>query len=132
VILLDTNVISEVLRSAPEPAVLAWLRTIRRLELWTCSIVLAELYSGVDLMPAGKRQMILREKMEQLVSTLFAGQILNFDVAAARAYGQILAKRQATGHPIVELDAKIAALATRNTPDFEHCGIPLINPWERP
>jgi predicted nucleic acid-binding protein len=101
--------------------------------------VLAELFSGVDLMPVGKRQQILREKTEQMVSMLFAGQIFNFDVAAARAYGKILAKRQRMGQPIAELDAQIAAiasaygatLATRNIPDFEHCGIPLINPWER-
>jgi predicted nucleic acid-binding protein len=140
VILLDTNVISEVLRPAPEPAVLAWLRLSRRRELWTCSIVLAELFSGVDMMPAGKRQQILREKMDDLVSTLFAGQISNFDVAAARAYGSILARRQAMGHRISELDAQIAAiavvcgatLATRNIQDFEHCGIQLIDPWEAP
>jgi hypothetical protein len=139
VIVLDTNVISEVLRPSPEPAVLAWLRVNRRRDLWTCSVVLAELFSGVDLMPSGRRQQILREKTEQMVSMLFAGQILNFDVAAARAYGRILAKRQSMGRPIAELDAQIAAiasafgatLATRNIPDFEHCGIPLINPWER-
>jgi predicted nucleic acid-binding protein len=138
VILLDTNVISEVLRPIPDPAVLAWLRVIRRRELWTCSIVLAELFSGVGLMPTGKRQEALREKMNQLVSTLFDEKILDFEVKAARAYGPILAGRQAMGHPISELDAQIAAisvvngatLATRNIPDFQHCGIQLINPWE--
>ena len=110
-IVLDTNVISEVLRPSPEPAVLAWLRVNRRRDLWTCSVVLAELFSGVDLMPSGRRQQILREKTEQMVSMLFAGQILNFDVAAARAYGRILAKRQSMGRPIAELDAQIAAIA---------------------
>jgi len=138
VILLYTNVISEALRPTPALTVLDWLRMSRRRELWTCSIVLAELFSGVDLMPAGNRRQLLRVKMDQLVSTLFREQIFDFEVAAARAYGPILATRQAVGHPISELDAQIAAiavvhgatLATRNIPDFEHCGIPLINPWE--
>jgi hypothetical protein len=137
-IVLDTNVISEVLRPIPEPAVLDWLRLMRRSELWTSSIVVAELFSGVDLMPAGKRQQTLREKMEQMVSTIFTGRILTFNSDAARAYGPILATRQRMGRPIDEMDALIAAatlangatLATRNIADFEHCGIPLVNPWD--
>jgi predicted nucleic acid-binding protein len=88
-------------------------------------------------MPDGKRQRLLREKMEQLVPTLLMNQILLFDLSAARAYGPILATRQAIGRPIDEIDAQIAAiakvhgaaLATRNIRDFEHCGVPLINPW---
>lgn len=136
-IVFDTNVISEVLRPVPEPAVLDWLRSVPRREIWTCTVVLAELFSGVDLMPSGKRQQLLREKMEQLVPTLFMNQILVFDLLAARAYGPILAARHAMGRPIDEIDAQIAAiakvhgaaLATRNIRDFEHCGIPLVNPW---
>jgi len=84
-IVLDTNVISEVLRPAPEPEVLSWLRSVPRREIWTCTVVLAELFSGVDLMPTGKRQQLLREKMEQLVPTLFMDQILPFDLSSARA-----------------------------------------------
>ena len=136
-IVLDTNVISEVLRPVPEPEVLSWLRSVPRCDIWTCTVVLAELFSGADLMPAGKRQQLLREKMEQLVPTLFVDQILLFDLSAARAYGPILAARQAKGRPIDEIDAQIAAiakvhgaaLATRNIRDFEYCGVPLINPW---
>ena len=110
-ILLDTNAISEVLRPAPEPNVMAWLRHSSRKNLWTCSIVLAELFSGVDLMPPGKRRQLLREKMEQLVTTLFAEQILSFDVPAARAYGTILVRRKGMGLPIAQIDAQIAAIA---------------------
>jgi len=136
-IVFDTNIISEVLRPAPEPKVLFWLRSVPRREIWTCTVVLAELFSGVDLMPSGKRQQILRESMDQLVPELFRGQILLFDLPAARAYGPILAARQTVGRPIDEFDAQIAAiakvhgaiLATRNTRDFEHCDIQLINPW---
>jgi len=137
-IVLDTNVISEVLRPVPAPAVLNWLRSARRSELWTSSIVVAELFSGVDLMPPGKRQQVLREKMEQMISVLFTGKVFTIDLAAARAYGPILAARQRMGRPIDEMDALIAAaalangatLATRNIADFEHCGIPLVNPWD--
>jgi hypothetical protein len=136
-ILFDTNVVSEVLRPNPEPMVLFWLRSVPRRDIWTCSIVLAELYSGVDLMPAGKRQRFLRETMEQLVPELFRSQILLFDLPAARAYGPILVARKAIGRPIDEIDAQIAAiakvngatLATRNVRDFEHCGVHLMNPW---
>jgi hypothetical protein len=136
-ILLDTNVISEALRPIPAPEVLSWLRSIPPRQLWTCTVVIAELFSGVDLMPSGKRKQLLRDKMEQLVSTLFAGRILSFDLAAAEAYGSILMARQAMGRPIDEMDALIAAtaltngfaLATRNIHDFEHCGIQLVNPW---
>jgi len=137
-IVLDTNVISEALRPVPEPAVMAWLHSVPRLEIWTCTIVLAELFSGVDLMPAGRRQQLLREKMEQLVPALFLNQVLAFDLPAARAYGPILVARRALGHPIDETDALIAAiakvhgatLATRNTSDFDNCGIQLVNPWD--
>jgi hypothetical protein len=137
-IVFDTNVISETMRPAPEPAVLSWIHSIPRREIWTCTVVLAELFSGVDLMAAGKRQQLLREKMEQLVPALFLNQIFLFDLAAARAYGPILAARRATGRPIDQFDAQIAAiakangatLATRNTPDFEDCGIQLVNPWQ--
>lgn len=137
-IVFDTNVISETLRPVPDPAVLNWMRTIPRHEVWTCAIVLAELFSGVDLMPAGKRQHLLREKMELLVPALFMDQVLSFDISAARAYGPILAARKTSGRPIDEIDAQIAAiakangatLATRNTADFEDCGVNLVNPWE--
>lgn len=137
-IVFDTNVISETLRPMPEPPVLAWLRSVPRHEIWTCTIVLLELFSGVDLMPAGKRQDLLREKMEEMVPALFMNQVLFFDLRAARAYGPILATRKASGHPIGQIDAQIAAtalangatLATRNTSDFENCGIELVNPWE--
>jgi predicted nucleic acid-binding protein len=88
-------------------------------------------------MPAGRRQDQLQEKAEFMFWTLFGNRICNFDQAAARAYGTILRARKTLGRPIDEMDAMIAAtalvneatLATRNIPDFEHAGIPLINPW---
>ena len=136
-ILLDTNVLSEVMQPRPEPAVMAWIDSQDPDELWTCTIVMAEVLSGLDLMPEGKRQQQLRERAEQMFSTLFAGRVCAFDQRAARAYGAVLKTRKAVGRPIDEMDALIAAialtndatLATRNIPDFEGCGIPLVNPW---
>jgi toxin FitB len=135
-IVLDTNVISEALRPIPDPTVLSWLSAVHSPELWTTTIVVAELFSGLDKMPVGRRQKDLREKMEILAKNLFAGRILSFDPPAAYRYGSILANRYASGRPINSLDTQIAAiasvhnaaLATRNTRDFEQCGIKLINP----
>ena len=137
-ILLDTNVISEIMREQPDPGVRAWLRALPRNEFWTASVVIAELFSGIDLMPVGRKQKALREAVESMIAQDFRGKILKFDVQAAHHYGEILAHRQRIGRPIKQMDALIAAtalthgatLATRNIPDFEHCGIPLVNPWQ--
>ena len=139
-ILLDTNVISEVMKTRPEPQVMAWIDSKDPNELATCTIVFAEVISGLDLMPVGSRQRQLREKAEYMFSALFADRIFDFDVSAARMFGTVLRIRASIGRPIDDMDALIAAtalskgfiLATRNIPDFEHCGIPLINPWEAP
>ena len=136
-ILLDTNVLSEIMNHRPEPAVLQWIDAQRRDNLWTCTIVLAELFSGLDLMLPGKREIELREKAELMFTKLFAGRICSFDEQAARSYGTILRSRKAIGRPIDEMDALIAAtalannatLATRNISHFEGCGIDRINPW---
>jgi len=136
-ILLDTNILSETMNLRPEPAVMAWIDSQAPDELWTCTIVVAEVLSGLDLMPNGKRQEILREKAEYMFSTLFANRIFPFGQKAARAYGTILRTRKTIGRPIDEMDALIAAtalvhgaiLATRNVSDFEGAGIPLVNPW---
>ena len=137
-ILLDTNVLSETMNLRPEPAVLAWIDSQRSNELWTCTIVVAELISGLELMPSGKRAIQLREKAEAMFAKLFLGRICVFDEPAARGYGTILRMRNSIGRPIHEMDALIAAtalangatLATRNTSHFENCGIQLVNPWE--
>ena len=136
-ILLDTNILSETMNLRPEPAVMAWIDSQAPDELWTCTIVVAEVLSGLDLMPNGKRQEILREKAEYMFSTLFANRIFPFGQEAARAFGTILRNRKTIGRPIDEMDALIAAtalvhgatLATRNVSDFEGAGIPLVNPW---
>jgi hypothetical protein len=136
-ILLDTNVISEMMRPKPAPVVSAWLDQNPEEDLWTASVVLAELLSGIDLMPVGRKQSALRESIESMITEDFRGQILKFDLPAARHYGRILALRQKMGRPIREMDALIAAtalangatLATHNISDFENCGVQLVNPW---
>jgi predicted nucleic acid-binding protein len=136
-ILLDTNVVSELMRLRPEPTVSLWLKGIPREECWTSSVVVAELLSGIESMPSGRKQRALREAIDGMIAEDFSGQILSFDLDSARRYGQILSARQRIGRPISQLDAQIAAiaqahkaiLATRNTRDFEHCGIELADPW---
>jgi predicted nucleic acid-binding protein len=136
-ILLDTNVISELMKPRPEPAVSRWLEGIPRDECWTSSVVVAELLSGIESMPSGRRQRALREAVEGMIAEDFSGRIFSFDLDSARRYGQILSARQRIGRPISQMDAQIAAiaqahkatLATRNTCDFEDCGIELVNPW---
>ena len=136
-ILLDTNVISEMMRPRPDPAVAAWIQPLPRREFWTSTVVVAELLSGIDLMPVGRKQRELREAVELMLAEDFHGQILSFDLAAAHCYGQILSERQRMGRPIKELDAQIAAtarahgaaLATRNIKDFLACNLVLFDPW---
>jgi len=136
-ILLDTNVISEVMKSAPERAVMTWIDLQKPEDLWTCTIVVAEILSGLDLMPTGRRRIQLRDKAEFMFTKLFADRVFAFDQHAARAYGTVLRSRRAAGKSIDEMDALIAAtalandaiLATRNTAHFEHGGIRLIDPW---
>lgn len=138
-ILLDTNVISELLRDKPDPGVLTWLRAFPRSEFWTTSIVIAELLSGIELMPAGRRLATLRQAIEEMIVEDFRGQILTFNLPAARHYAQILAARRRLGRPIREMDAQIAAiarvhgatLATRNEMDFAACDLAVVNPWDR-
>jgi len=101
------------------------------------SITVAEILYGVEILPAGKRRERLNAETEAMFAQDFGGQILFFDEQAARAFAQIASARRKLGRPIAELDAQIAAiasvhgaaLATRNTADFEDCGVQLVNPW---
>jgi len=134
--ILDTNVVSETMRLAPSSKVLAWLSE-RHHDLYSTSITLGEVLYGIELLPRGKRRTELLAGAERMFTAVLAGRILPFEENAARAFAQIGSARQAIGKPISELDAQIAAiaqvhgasLATRNTADFEGCGITLLNPW---
>lgn len=135
--LLDTNVLSEFLRAAPEPVVLEWFATQPPETLFVSAVTQAEMMLGARLMPAGKRRVSLQAALSAMFSEDFVGRILPFDSEAVTAYVDIVSARRAAGRPISQFDAQIAAiafqagakLATRNVNDFENCGIGLVNPW---
>jgi len=137
VILLDTNVLSELMRPAPDAAVERWLTAQPDTSMFISAITEAELRYGAALLPSGKRRSMLTAEIEGMLDEDFGGRILPFDRLAAQAFAAIAADRRAAGRPISQADAQIAAitrsrgasLATRNVPDFDGCGIEVINPW---
>ena len=136
-IVIDTNVVSELMRMTPEPAVMTWFSGQDSAELYLTAVSEAELRAGAAILPAGRRRDRLTAEVDAVVREDFAGRVLPFDSAAARAYAAIAASRRSAGRPILEADCQIAAIArasdaavaTRNGADFEHCGIALIDPW---
>lgn len=139
-IILDTNVLSELLRPSPASQVEAWLSAQDGTQVYFTAIGEAELRHGVAIMPAGKRRAELSNAIEGMLGDDFRGRILPFDRAAARAYASIAAERRAAGRPISQFDCQICAIArandaviaTRNTADFEGCGVVLVDPWGAP
>jgi hypothetical protein len=138
ILILDTNVISEAMRPSPSVAVMAWLsRKPENGHFFVTTMTMAEILFGVELLPRGKRHDNMLVQALATFAEDFAGRILPFDEDAARAFAAIAANRRRQGRPITDLDAQIAAiarsrgaiLATRNTADFEDCGIRLVNPW---
>ncbi len=136
-IVLDTNVLSEALRPSPEETVLRWLASQDRDLVYTTAITQAEILYGIEMLPAGKRRTRLHAAVERLFSEEFHERVLPFDGESALVYPKIVADRDSIGRPIAQFDAVIAsicrsrnaAVATRNTSDFEHCGVAMINPW---
>ena len=136
-IILDTNVLSELLRPAPAGQVERWLAAQEGTKVYFTTVGEAELRLGLAILPAGKRRAALTTVIEGLLDEDFRDRILPFDRPAARAYATIAAERRAAGRPISQFDCQIAAIArareatvaTRNTSDYEGCGIELIDPW---
>jgi predicted nucleic acid-binding protein len=136
-IVLDTNVVSELMRPAPSEAVLAWFAAQDAADLYLSAIAEAELRRGAAMLPAGKRRDQLLVVMDAMIAEDFAGRILPFDSAAAQAFVLVSLERRAAGRPISFADCQIAAItraqaasiATRNTADFAGCGIAVIDPW---
>lgn len=137
-IVLDTNVLSELLRATADPAVVRWTARQPVDSLFTTTVTQAEMLYGVQLLPAGLRRQQLEEAVETLFAEDFARRVLPFDGDAALAYARIAAERKRTGRPMSQFDAQIAAiaqsrgshLATRNVDDFAGCGLCLVNPWQ--
>jgi toxin FitB len=138
VIVLDTNIISELTRQIPEPGVISWLDSLPAEEIGTTAVTAAELLYGVARMPAGRRKTELAAAVRGLLGDDFRDRVLPFDEHCASRYADIVCGRETLGRPIGVADAQIAAicrtveatLATRNTDDFSGTGIELINPWK--
>lgn len=136
-ILLDTNVMSEPLRRAPEQRVVEWIDAQAMETLFLSAITVAELRAGVALLPAGKRRAGLQENLEKRVLPLFAGRVLPFDLACTQCYAALMAKARGAGLAVAMADGYIAAIAaangfavaTRDTSPFEAAGVTVINPW---
>jgi predicted nucleic acid-binding protein len=134
---LDTNVVSEPMLALPSVIVQTWWSRQQPGALFITAVTVAEVLYGIELLPQGKRRAALLAGAELMFGKVLAGRVLPFDEDAARAFAQIAAVRRGQGRPISDLDAQIAAiarsrgaiLATRNTADFEDCGVRLVNPW---
>jgi predicted nucleic acid-binding protein len=137
VIVLDTNVVSELARPRPAPEVIDWVDAQDSASLLITAVTAAEIRAGVALLPTGPRRRQIAERMEALITGTFAGYVLAFDVMSTEHYANIVAMRSRAGRPISGLDAQIAAvcaqrgatLATRNVDDFDGLELNLINPW---
>ena len=136
-IILDTNVVSELMRTDPSSNVLEWVAGQAAANLYLSTVSEAELRYGVEILPTGARRDRLLDEVEGMLWEDFAGRVLPFDRAAAQAYAVIAAVRRAAGRPINHADCQIAAIArsrgasvaTRDMDDFEGSGIELIDPW---
>ena len=136
-IILDTNVLSELMRPKPSPRVAAWVAKLPAKELFTTSITEAEIFYGIELLTKGKRREGLLAAAEAMFAEDLAGRIFGFESDAARVFSKIAAHRRALGRPISHADAQIAAiaqmrgakLATRNVADFDDCGLDVLDPW---
>lgn len=137
-IILDTNVVSELMRPAPSPAVMAWVAAQPAALLCTTTITVAEVLYGLHLLPEGERRARLEAAATAMFEVDFAGRVFPFDSAAAVAYAGIAAERHQRGRPIAQFDAQIAAIArarsaavaTANVADFTGCGVKVVNPRE--
>ena len=135
--LLDTNVVSEMVALKPTVRVMSRISELSRDALFTTAITEAEIFYGIERLPAGRRRNDLRAAIEDVFSKDLGGRVLFFDSRAARIYGQLLAERRSAGRPMSQSDVQIAAIAiaheatlvTRNTRDFANSGIEQLNPW---
>jgi predicted nucleic acid-binding protein len=136
-ILIDTNVVSETMRAAPDAAVVEWLDRQAVDTLYFSTISLAELLYGVALLPTGHRKVELAAALSKQVELLFQERMLFFDVAAANAYATLMSEASRSGRAVGVVDGQIAAIAlthrlvvaTRDTAPFEVAGLRIVNPW---
>ncbi len=136
-IVLDTNVISALMRSEPDPAVVSWLDGQPPESIWTTAVTVFEVCFGLQLLAPGRRRRRLEEAFARAVDEDFEGRVISFDHGAAREAGAIAVKSRRAGRPVEIRDVQIAGivatrratLATRNTRHFDTLGIALVDPW---
>jgi predicted nucleic acid-binding protein len=136
-IILDTNVISELIRPVPSGAVIEWVAAQPPLLLYTTSITQAEMFYGMEILTKGKKKKALEAALGAIFEEDFRDRVLSFDAGCGRFFAEIAGARKTLGRPISQFDAQIAAiarnrkavLATRNIADFADCGLKLMNPW---
>lgn len=136
-IVVDTNVLSELMRPKPNPLIVVWAGKHFRKDAYTTAITKAELLSGILRMPSGRQKERLAAYVNEMLSDIFLDRILAFNSECAERYANIVATRFRKGLPIEPPDAQIAAItslagaaiATRNVADFEACGLTILNPW---
>ena len=136
-ILLDTNVLSALMRREPDPAVMTWLDNQPAESIWTTTITVFEVRTGIELLAQGRRRRQLEQAFAELIGEDLAGRVQSFDQVAALAAASIAAGRQRGGRPVEIRDVQIAGiatarratLATRNTRHFADLGVELVNPW---
>ncbi|MEX0824083.1 MAG: type II toxin-antitoxin system VapC family toxin [Woeseia sp.] len=136
-IVLDTNVLSELMKAEPDTSVVGWVTSQPASRLFITAITQGEILYGIGLLPNGRRRNRIAIAAKAMFAEDFNDRILAFNSDAAAAYADIAVARRASGRPISQFDAQIAAIArsggaavaTRNVDDFEDCGIDLINPW---
>jgi predicted nucleic acid-binding protein len=136
-IVLDTNVLSALMRRSANSNVVAWLDRQPRTSVWTTSITVLEIDFGLQILPTGKRRTLLMAAFESLLSDQIGGRVASFDSAAAQQAGELIASRHKKGRPVELRDTMIAGivlsrratLATRNTPHFDDLSVTVINPW---
>jgi toxin FitB len=137
-IILDTNVVTEVMKASPAAAVVSWLNARDSSALFLTAITLGEIHYGLRAMPQGLRRHRLEEGFERVIAAAFTGRILAFGEEAAAHYGEVMARRKELGRPLSVPDGQVAAIArllgfavaTRNVRDFLACGIEIVNPFE--
>jgi toxin FitB len=136
-IILDTNVLSALMRQTADKNVVVWLDKQPRTSVWTTSVTILEIQFGLQILPAGKRRSLLTEAFHAILADEIGRRVAPFDTVAAQHAGDLMASRHRKGRPVELRDTMIAGivlachatLATRNTPHFEDLAVPLINPW---
>ena len=134
--ILDTNVLSALMRHSPEPAVVAWMDRQPRTSLWTTSVTVLEVRFGLQILPGGKRRSALVQSFEALLDKI-GHRVAEFDLDAAEHAGDLMASRHTGGRPVELRDTMIAgivlarhaSLATRNVMHFQDASVPLVDPW---